>query len=94
MKKADFIALVAEKAGVTKKDAATVIDAFEDVMLENVFAPNEKVMLKMGTFEGVNTKARAARKGRNPATGEEITIAAVPAKSGQPHVRWSKAAKE
>jgi DNA-binding protein HU-beta len=94
MKKTDFIKMVAEKADMTQKEVTTVIDAFEEVMMEEVFAKEDSVRLAMGVFSGYTKPATKARKGRNPATGEEITIAAKPAQSGQPKVKFSKAAKE
>lgn len=94
MKKSDFIKAVADRAEVTQKEAATVIDAFESVMLEEVIAKEDSVRMTMGTFKGVTVPAKPARTGRNPATGEAITIAAKPEAHGQPKVVWSKAAKE
>ena len=94
MKKTEFIKMVAEKADMTQKEVTTVIDAFEEVMLEEVFAKEESVRLTMGTFSGYTKPATKARKGRNPATGEEITIAAKPAQKGMPKVKFSKTAKE
>ena len=73
MTKTEFIDEVAERAGLTKKDASAAVDA----VLETV-----EGALKRGsdvTFSGVgkfSVSARAAREGRNPATGEKIQIAA------------------
>lgn len=94
MKKTEFIKLIAEKADMTQKDVVAVVDAFEGVMMEEIFAKEDSVRLSMGTFSGYTKPATKARKGRNPATGEEITIAAKPAQKGQPKVKWSKSAKE
>lgn len=73
MNKTDLTMLVAEKTGLTKKQAAeavaTMLDGIKDALVKE-----EKVqLLGFGTFE---TKARAAHNGRNPATGEAIKIAA------------------
>lgn len=94
MKKNEFVKLVADKAAMSQKDVATVMEAFETVMLENVIAVEDSVRLGLGTFSGVTKAARAGRTGRNPRTGEPVEIAAVPEKHGQPHVKWSKAARE
>ena len=94
MKKNDFIKLVSDKADMTQKDVNTVIEAFEEVMMEEIFAKEDSVRLGMGTFSGYTKPATKARTGRNPATGETITIAAKPAQKGQPKVKFSKAAKE
>ena len=94
MKKIEFVKLVAEKSGMSQKDVNAVMEAFETVMLEDVIAKEDNVRLGLGTFSGVTKAARAGRTGRNPRTGEPVEIAAVPEKHGQPHVKWSKAAKE
>lgn len=81
--KAQLVALVAAKTGLTKKDSDKAIQAFSEAVTE-FLAKGEKVQLiGFGTFE---TRERAAREGRNPQTGEPLTIAAtvVPAfKAGQ-----------
>lgn len=71
--KAQLVDSVAEKTGLTKKDATTAVDAvFESI--QNFLAQDEKVQLiGFGSFE---VRSRAARKGRNPQTGAEIEIPA------------------
>lgn len=73
MNKTELVAAVAEKAGITKKDAESAVSAvFESI--ESALVSGDKVQLiGFGTFE---VKERAAREGRNPSTGETITIAA------------------
>lgn len=73
MNKTELVAAVAEKAGLTKKDAESAVAAvFESI--ESALANGDKVQLiGFGTFE---VKQRAAREGRNPSTGETIAIAA------------------
>ena len=94
MKKTEFIKLIADKVDMTQKDVSAVIEAFEEVMMEEVFAKEDSVRLTMGTFSGYTKPATKERQGRNPATGETITIAAKPAASGQPKIKWSKASRE
>ena len=94
MKKIDFVKLVADKADMTQKDINSVMEAFEEVMMEEIFAKEDSVRLGIGTFSGYTKPATKERTGRNPATGETITIAAKPAQKGQPKVKFSKAAKE
>lgn len=94
MKKIDFVKLVADKADMTQKDVNSVMEAFEEVMMEEIFAKEDSVRLGIGTFSGYTKPATKERTGRNPATGETITIAAKPAQKGQPKVKFSKAAKE
>ena len=73
MNKKELIAAVAEKAEVTKKEAEAVINAaFETITA--TLASGEKVQLiGFGTFD---VRARAARKGKNPRTGEAVKIKA------------------
>jgi DNA-binding protein HU-beta len=71
--KAELIANMAEKSGLTKKDAEAALKGFIDSVQE-ALASGEKVQLVgFGTFE---SRERAARVGRNPRTKEEITIPA------------------
>lgn len=73
MNKAELISTVAEKAELTKKDAEKAVGAFL-AAIEETLAKGDKVQLVgFGTFE---IRERAARKGRNPQTGEEINIEA------------------
>lgn len=73
MNKAELVSSVAEKTDLTKKDVEKAVTGILDSITE-ALAKGEKVQLVgFGTFE---TRARAARKGRNPQTGQEIEIAA------------------
>jgi len=73
MTKAEFVAKIAEQTKLSKVDAGKALDAVTGV-IGTAMAAGEKVVLTgFGTFE---VAARAARKGRNPQTGKEITIAA------------------
>jgi DNA-binding protein HU-beta len=70
---------VAERAGLSKSDAKAALDALEEVVLEQL-ADAEKVRIAGVVQLNVRVKeATKARKGRNPATGEEITIGPKPA---------------
>ncbi|MBO0449311.1 HU family DNA-binding protein [Enterococcus sp. MJM12] len=73
MNKADLISAVAEKSGVTKKDATAVLAAIIDTVETTLKSEESVQIMGFGTFE---TRKRAARKGRNPQTGEEIEIPA------------------
>lgn len=94
MKKTEFVKLIADKADMTQKDVVAVLEAFDDVMMEEIFAKEDSIRLGIGTFSGYTKPATKERQGRNPATGETITIAAKPAASGQPKIKWSKASRE
>ena len=73
MKKSEFVALVAEKTGLSKKDTEKALNAALETM-GDVLASGDKLQMSgFGTFE---TRERAARTGHNPRTGEEIQIAA------------------
>lgn len=76
MNKSELAAAVAEKAGLKRKDAAAAVDAMVDVITEKLGQGEEVSIIGFGTF---SVRERAARTGRNPRTGETITIA--PAKS-------------
>jgi DNA-binding protein HU-beta len=70
---------VAEKAGLSRADAKKAIAALEDVVIEQI-GKAEKV--KIGGVVQIEARYRpptSEREGRNPATGETITIAAKPA---------------
>lgn len=73
MNKTELVSAVSKKAEISKKDAVKVVDA-TFAAIEEALAKGEKVQLiGFGTFE---VRERAARKGRNPQTGDEIEIPA------------------
>lgn len=83
MKKSDLIAAIAEKSGLTKKDAEKALAATIDTIVEAVAAGDKIQLVGFGTFE---QRQRNARTGIDPRTGNSIEIAAskVPAfKAGQ-----------
>ena len=73
MNKTELVAKVAEKSGLTKKDAEKAVNALFESVKEALVKKDKVQMIGFGTFE---VKARAARKGRNPQTGAEIKIPA------------------
>jgi DNA-binding protein HU-beta len=72
-KKAEFIMSLSEKTGLNKKESEEAMQAVFDVIQEQVAAGKKVNLAGFGTF---TCKDRAARKGRNPQTGEELQIAA------------------
>lgn len=72
-RKADFVASVAEKTGMSKKDSEEALKAVLDTLQEQVGAGKRVNLPGFGTF---TLRERAARKGRNPRTGEDLQIAA------------------
>ncbi len=74
-----LLAAVAERSGLSKADTKRAMAALEEVVLEQL-ANAERVRIGGLVQLTVRVKpAQKARKGRNPATGEQITIAAKPA---------------
>ncbi len=74
-----LLTAVAERSELSKADAKRAITALEDIILEEI-GNAQKVRIGGLVQLTVRVKpATKARKGRNPATGEEITIAAKPA---------------
>ena len=87
MNKPELISAVAEKSGLTKKDAENALNALLDT-ITNTMAEGDKIQLiGFGTFE---VKERAARLGHNPQTKEEILIP----ESKFPAFKAGKALKE
>ncbi len=73
MNKTEVIAAIAEKSGLTKKDAEKALKAFTDTVAEELKDGGKIQIVGFGTYE---VSERAAREGRNPQTGETMTIAA------------------
>ncbi len=87
MNKTELVAAVAEQAGISKKDAEAAVKAFTDVVAEAMKAGDKVQLVGFGTFE---VSERAAREGRNPRTGETMTIEA----SKTPKFKAGKALKD
>ena len=87
MNKSDLIAAIAAKTGSTKKDAEASLNAFVEVVTETLVKGDKVQLVGFGSFE---VRKRAARKGRNPQTKEEIKIPA----SKAPVFKAGKALKD
>ena len=87
MNKKDLITAIAEETGMTKKDVATVVDATFYKITAAVVAGDKVQLMGFGTFE---TRERGERTGKNPRTGETVTIAACKA----PAFKAGKALKD
>ena len=72
-RKTDFVSSVAEKTGMSKVDSERALNAVLETIQEEVSAGKKISMIGFGSFK---LSHRAARKGRNPKTGEEIEIKA------------------
>ncbi|HTP18248.1 MAG TPA: HU family DNA-binding protein [Solirubrobacteraceae bacterium] len=73
MTKQEFVDQVADRAGLSKKDAADAVDAFLDTVEDALKRGSDVSFSGFGKF---SVSQRSAREGRNPATGEKIQIAA------------------
>ena len=73
MNKSELIAEVAEKTGLTKKDAEAAVKAVTDTITDAMIQGDKVQLVGFGTFE---VRERAARFGRDPRTGESMEIAA------------------
>lgn len=73
MNKSEFIASLAEKAGLSKVDAQKAVNAFAEVVLEQAKAGEKITLVGFGTF---SVSERAARTGINPKTKKQIQIPA------------------
>ena len=87
MNKSELIAAIATKTGETKKDAEATLNAFVNVVSETLAKGDKVQLVGFGSFE---VRKRAARKGRNPQTKEEIKIPA----SKAPVFKAGKALKD
>lgn len=73
MNKMDLVNKVAEMANLKKKDAETAVNSVFAAIEEALAAGDKVQIIGFGTFE---TRERSARSGRNPQTGESISIPA------------------
>ena len=87
MNKSDLVAAMAAKTGDTKKSAEETLNAFIDVVTDALVKGEKVQLVGFGSFE---VRKRAARKGRNPQTKEEIKIPA----SKAPVFKAGKALKD
>ena len=87
MNKTELVAAMADKAGVSKKDAEASLKAFTEVVTEELKKGEKIQLVGFGTFE---VSKRSARTGRNPRTGEEMKIKA----SKAPKFKAGKALKD
>lgn len=71
--KAELVDAIAQKAGVSQKTASLVLASTLDIIVESVATGNKVSLVGFGTFD---SRMRPERKGRNPKTGESMTIKA------------------
>lgn len=87
MNKTELVAAVAERAELSKKDAEKAIKALVDTITAELVKGEKVQVVGFGTFE---VNERAEREGRNPKSGETVTIAA----SKSPKFKAGKALKD
>ena len=87
MNKTELVAAMAEKAGLSKKDAEAALKAFTETVAEELKKGEKIALVGFGTFE---VSERAAREGRNPQSGAPMKIAA----SKAPKFKAGKALKD
>ena len=71
MNKAELVAMIADKSGITKSQAELALKATFETITEEL-VKQEKIMIP--GFGGFSSKVRPERKGRNPSTGQEMII--------------------
>ena len=87
MNKTELVAAMAKETNLSKKDVEAVLKSFTDVVASELQKGGKIQLVGFGTFE---VSERAAREGRNPQTGETMTIAA----SKAPKFKAGKALKD
>ena len=87
MNKVELAAAIASETGLSRKDSEAAVKAFNDVVTKELEKGEKVQLVGFGTFE---VAERAAREGRNPATGESMQIEA----SRAPKFKAGKALKD
>ena len=87
MNKSELIQAIADEAELSKRDAAEFVDAFVSVVTQTLKDGNDVTLVGFGVF---HVSERAERQGRNPKTGETLTIPA----TKKPRFRPGKPLKE
>ncbi len=90
MNKRDVVGAVAERAGVSQADAAKCIDALLELACDEVANGGE---INLTGYMKISTVQRAARMGRNPQTGESVSVPASTGVKIQAGTRLKSAAK-
>ena len=87
MNKQELVIALAKKADLTRKNADAALNALTTIIADELTAGESVSLIGFGTF---GVKAREAREGRNPRTGETVKIAA----SKAPYFKAGKALKD
>ena len=73
MNKGELVAAIADKSGITKRQADDILSATVDTIVDTVSFGDKVTLVGFGTFE---SRDRKARQGRNPQTGKKLKIPA------------------
>ena len=73
MNKGELVDEIADKTELTKKQTDAILSALTEVITDTVSSDEKVILVGFGSFEA---RERKAREGRNPKTGEKMTIAA------------------
>ena len=73
MNKGELVDKIAEKSGITKKEADSILTATVETIMETVSSGDKVILVGFGSFE---SRDRKEREGRNPKTGETMVIPA------------------
>ena len=87
MNRTELVAAIAKEAGTSKKDTEAMLKAYIDVVTKAVKKGDKVQLVGFGTFE---QRKRAARKGKNPLTGEAIKIAAAKVPAFKPGAQFKE----
>ncbi len=90
MNKNELISAVAEKSGISKKDAEKAINATLETITSTVAGGDKVQLIGFGTFE---LRERAEKQARNPRTGETMTVPACKAPAFKAGAAFKNAAK-
>ncbi|KSU76533.1 HU family DNA-binding protein [Fictibacillus enclensis] len=90
MNRNELVTNIAEKSGLTKKDVEVVVSGLVDEITEALKSGDKVQFVGFGTFE---TRERSSRTGRNPQTGEEISIPASTVPAFRPGNKLKEAVK-
>lgn len=90
MTKSDLVAIMAEDAGITKAAAEKALNSFIGAVIDALGKGDKVTLVGFGTF---SVAKRAAREGRNPRTGEKITIPAAKVAKFKPGSKLREAVK-
>ncbi|MCK6255133.1 HU family DNA-binding protein [Fictibacillus sp. WQ 8-8] len=90
MNRNELVTNIAEKSGLTKKDVEVVVSGLVDEITNALKSGDKVQFVGFGTFE---TRERSSRTGRNPQTGEEISIPASTVPAFRPGNKLKEAVK-